>query len=205
MRRLSGLLLLVLVLSGCGHAAQEPKGQTSEPPVALVSTAAPASPDSVAATPGKKKAFPAYWAKQFAGLQLDTLYQLADFTSPSFLEGDFNGDNQQDIAFLVSHKRTGEKGILLLHQKTKEYFVFGAGREIDGMTNLDWIEVFEKIPKGESVAQTLVDEETGDIIGPDSLHAVTLKGEGIATHLLEACGGGIIYWNKNKYAWLHQE
>ncbi|WP_210465525.1 hypothetical protein [Rufibacter roseolus] len=160
----------------------------------------------MAATPGKKKALPSQWEKQLAGLQLDTLYQLADFTSPSFLEGDFNGDNQGDIAFLVSNKRTAEKGILILHgQKPKEYFVFGAGREVNEMTDLNWIEVFKKIPKGESVAQTLVDGETGDIIGPDSLHAVTLKGEGIFTHLLEECGGGIIYWKKNKYAWLHQE
>ncbi|WP_207435065.1 hypothetical protein [Sabulibacter ruber] len=203
---LSFAVLLTSGIWSCEQQIQEkqPVNQT---------TAENASEQTVAVTPASlekaesKPATPPKWAlTQFQDLDLDALYQFSAFTKPAFLEGDFNGDTLSDVAFLVQNLKTEEKGLLILHQKLpKEYFVLGAGSEVDGMTNLDWIEIFEKIPKGESVTSTLVDEETGDIIGPDSLHAVTLKGEGIYTHLAEACGGGIAYWNKNRYEWLHLE
>ena len=84
------------------------------------------------------------------------------------LKGDFNGDNKADFASIVKNKINKKIGVLIIHNsENRESYVFGAGKEVSEMTDLDWIEVFEILPKGEIVSPTLVDEETGDIIGQD--------------------------------------
>lgn len=47
------------------------------------------------------------------------------------------------------------------------------------MKNLDWIEVFKTLQKGQIISPTLVDEETGDIIGQDENQNFKLIGNGI--------------------------
>jgi hypothetical protein len=122
------------------------------------------------------------------------------------INGDFNGDQIDDFASIVKNLDNGFKGVLIVHDNdNKEYFLFGAGNEINGMTNLDWIDIFNKIPKGEIIAPTLVDSETGDIIGPDESKEFRLIGDGIYMHVDEACGGGILYWTGKNYEWCHIE
>jgi hypothetical protein len=73
------------------------------------------------------------------------------------------------------------------------------------MTNLDWIDTFKTIPKGEIIAPTLVDSNTGDIIGDDETQKFKLIGTGIYMHVDESEGGGILYWTGEKYDWYHIE
>jgi len=73
------------------------------------------------------------------------------------------------------------------------------------MTDLNWIEVFEILPKGEVVSPTLVDEQTGDIIGQDKSRSFKLIGNGIYMSAEESHGGGIIFWNNKEYQWYHIE
>ena len=120
--------------------------------------------------------------------------------------GDFNADQNEDFASVVKNLDNGFHGVLIVHNNDKlEYFLFGAGNEINGMKDLDWIDIFEIIPKGKIIAPTLVDTETGDIIGPDESQQFRLLGNGIFMHIEEASGGGILYWTGEKYEWCHIE
>tara|TARA_R100000306_G_C4357727_1_gene133659 strand:- start:46 stop:588 length:543 start_codon:yes stop_codon:yes gene_type:complete len=122
------------------------------------------------------------------------------------LTGDFNGDNKTDFAFVVKNKNNQKTGVLIIHNSVnQENFVFGAGKEIDNMTDLNWIEIFKIIPKGETVAPELVDEETGDLLGPDESQNFKLIGNGIYMSVTETHGGGIIFWNGKEYQWYHIE
>jgi len=122
------------------------------------------------------------------------------------INGDFNADGEDDFASLVTNKKNNFQGVIVIHKGDKhEYFVFGAGQEIDGMENLDWIDIFKVIPKGEIIAPTLVDSNTGDIIGDDETKKFKLIGTGIYMHVDESEGGGIIYWTGDKYNWYHIE
>ena len=65
------------------------------------------------------------------------------------LTGDFNGDNKTDFASIVKNKNNQKTGVLIVHNsENQENFVFGAGQEVDDMTDLKWIEIFKIIPKG---------------------------------------------------------
>lgn len=120
--------------------------------------------------------------------------------------GDFNADQKDDFASTVTNLKNGFRGVLIVHSKDKqEYFVFGAGNEIDGMKNLDWIDIFKTVPKGEIIAPTLVDSVTGDILGPDKANEFRLLGNGIFMHVDETEGGGILFWTGDKYDWYHLE
>lgn len=120
--------------------------------------------------------------------------------------GDFNADGKDDFASIVTNLENGFQGVLIIHNKDKqEYIVFGAGQDINGMKNLDWIDTFRTMPKGELIAPTLVDAETGDIIGPDSTKEFRLLGNGIFMDVDEADGGGILFWTGDKYEWYHLE
>jgi hypothetical protein len=122
------------------------------------------------------------------------------------LKGDFNGDNKVDFAFIVKNKNNQKTGILIIHNSTKqENFIFGAGKETKQITDLDWIQEFETLPKREIISPTLVDKETGDIIGQDETQNFELIGNGIYMSVEESHGGAIIFWNGKEYKWYHVE
>ena len=122
------------------------------------------------------------------------------------LKGDFNGDNKNDFASIVKNKNNQKIGVLIIHNsENNESYIFGAGKEVSEMTDLAWIEVFEILPKGEIVSPTLVDEETGDIIGQDESKSFKLIGNGIYMSVEESHGGGIILWDGKEYQWYHIE
>lgn len=120
--------------------------------------------------------------------------------------GDFNADQKMDFASIVTNQKNGFRGVIIIHNKEQqEYLVFGAGNEINGMKDLNWIDTFNTIPIGEIIAPTLVDTATGDIIGDDKTREFKLIGNGIYMHVDEADGGGIIFWNGHQYEWYHLE
>lgn len=47
--------------------------------------------------------------------------------NPFFIRGDFNGDGGMDIAFWISQKDTGFRGIAIIHSTLDTMYVFGAG------------------------------------------------------------------------------
>ncbi len=132
----------------------------------------------------------------------DSLELIADKN----LTGDFNGDNLKDFASIVKNKKDQKIGVIIIHNSNiQENFVFGAGNKIDDLTDLNWIEIFKTLPKGETVSPTLIDKKTGDIIGQDESQNFELIGNGIYMSVGESHGGGILFWNREEYKWYHIE
>jgi len=67
-----------------------------------------------------------WFIKSFKQLKLNHKYELKDYLKPPYLEADFNGDGHTDIAILVDERRTKKKGILIIQDEGRQYFVFGA-------------------------------------------------------------------------------
>ncbi len=128
------------------------------------------------------------------------------FDNNHFFYGDFNADMKMDFTAIVTNTKTNEKGVIIIHNSSEnKYQIFGAGIEIDGKTNLSWIDTFESIKKFTTIEPTIIDKETGDIITPKEKVEYKLQGNGIYMHENEVCGGGILYWTGTKYEWMHIE
>lgn len=181
------ILVLILCFSSCKEKAErktEPKKEKTE----------------LKAESNKPKVEP------IEKVDLSKIPDSLELITDKNLKGDFNGDNKTDFASIVRNKINQKIGVLILHNsENNESYVFGAGKEVSEMTDLDWIEVFEMLPKGEIVSPTLVDEETGDIIGQDESKNFRLIGNGIYMSVEESHGGGIIFWNGKEYQWYHIE
>lgn len=93
----------------------------------------------------------------------------------------------------------------MIIESPNKHILFGAGNIVDGMTDLSWIEIFKTIPKNEIVSPTMVNNETGDIIGKDTTKSFRLIREGIYFGLNGEGGAGIIFWNGKEYQWFHVE
>ncbi|WP_276497963.1 hypothetical protein [Pontibacter litorisediminis] len=193
--------IVAFVLSqGCGEAKQS----IGEPDV--VETGGAVKAAETVAEDQTTDVLPGWAEEVFLAQSLNQKYSLGAWMQPNILTGDFDGDKQEDVAFLIVNRATDEKGLMILyHDKGNNYSVFGAGTEFEDMRNMDWIEIFERVDAGQTVAPTLVDEETGDILGEDLENAVLLKSDAIFVHLAEACGGGIIYKKENGYGWINIE
>lgn len=92
---------------------------------------------------------------------------------------------------------------MLIHNKTNDHFVFGAGTSFDGSDNFDWADKWSVYNK-KTAFETQFDKKTGDILGGKE---VKLARPGILAMDYEdgsPYAGGIIYWNGKKYIWIHQ-
>jgi len=181
------ILVLILCFSSCKEKAErktEPKKEKTE----------------LKAESNKPKVEP------IEKVDLSKVPDSLELITDKKLKGDFNGDNKTDFASIVRNKNNQKIGVLILHNsENNESYVFGAGKQVSEMTDLDWIEVFETLPKGEIVSPTIVDEEAGDIIGQDESKNFKLIGNGIYMSVEESHGGGIIFWNGKEYQWYHIE
>ncbi|ULT23268.1 hypothetical protein KUH03_29250 [Sphingobacterium sp. E70] len=75
-----------------------------------------------------------------------------------------------------------------------------------GFDDISWVGVFEKAPKGEIYWNNVNDD--GEIITDEEVNEtdkIKLVNDGIFIHQAESCGGGVIYLNKGKFAWIQQE
>src|SRR6478672_11147267 len=54
-------------------------------------------------------------------------YDLSFRINPSYLEGDFNGDDKMDVAVLVTERSTGKLGIAIVHDTSGKVTILGAG------------------------------------------------------------------------------
>lgn len=147
---------------------------------------------------------PTWFSDSFKSKGLDKKYSIASFLKPSYLQADFNGDATKDIAVLVIEKATKRKGILLIHGKTSEHFLFGAGTNFgSGDKDFKWADKWALYTK-KTAQETQFDKESGDIMDGKT---VKLARPGILIEDYEdgaALAGGIIYWNGENYIWIHQ-
>jgi len=147
---------------------------------------------------------PAPFSDTFKSKGLDKKYVIVSFLNPSYLQADFNGDTMEDIAVLVTEKTIKKKGILLIHGKTNEQFVFGAGTSFgNGDKDFKWADKWSVYNK-KTALETQFDKASGDIIGSKTIKLVI---PGILIEDYEdgaAIADGIIYWNGKQYIWIHQ-
>jgi hypothetical protein len=147
---------------------------------------------------------PVWFSDTFKSKSLDKKYSITTLLKPSLLQADFNGDATQDIAVLVVEKATKRKGVLLVHGKTSEHFLFGAGTNFgNGGKDFKWADRWTLYTK-KTAQETQFDKESGDLIGSKM---VKLARPGILIEDYQdgaALAGGIIYWSGSKYIWIHQ-
>jgi hypothetical protein len=99
---------------------------------------------------------------------LDKKYTISYHLNPFYQRGDFDGDKIQDIAVSIKNKTSNKYGIMIIHKKTKQIFVLGAGKAIgNGGDNFDWMDAWNVYDKGKvhlGVGETTVPVLKGDAL-----------------------------------------
>jgi len=118
--------------------------------------------------------------------------------NPFYLEADFNGDEQLDIAFFVKHKTDEKKGILIIHGKSKKIFLLGAGNSFgNGGDDWNWLEVW-KVYRSKTAEKTTF-SDSYEIVGSET---VQLQNVAIEVSASESASN-LIIWNGEEYEWIH--
>lgn len=132
-------------------------------------------------------------------LTINKSYQLENRLNILFLEADFNGDKILDLTVPIFEINSGKKGFAIIHGKTFEIFIIGAGKLVqNGLSdNMDYIDIWKINSK--KINEAGADEETGN--GENG--NLILKNKSIEIEKSEL-GGGQIYWNGKNYAYFHQ-
>ena len=143
-------------------------------------------------------------ANDLKKLSLDQKYQPEAYLETSFQTADFNGDGHPDRAVAILEKKTGKKGILVVHGNTREYFVMGAGTPFgENDDDYRWADVW-RVYKDTTAYETEFDEESGDIIGGKAIKLARPALMIMAFEHGSPIAGGIIYWTGKEYIWIHQ-
>ncbi|MEI2274527.1 hypothetical protein OHD16_20435 [Sphingobacterium sp. ML3W] len=126
---------------------------------------------------------------------------------PSTVHCDLDGDNLTDTVQIVQNTKNEKYGLRFIFGNKKiEYLGMGTDILGQGFDDIDWVGIFEKAPK-EAVYWNNVNDD-GEIITDEEVKEadkIKLVNDGIFIHQAESCGGGIIYLNKGKFAWIQQE
>jgi hypothetical protein len=120
---------------------------------------------------------------------LSKQYSISDYNNPFYLEGDFNGDNVIDIAVSIKNIKTQKMGILIVHGKTNQCYILGAGNKFgNGGDNFKWMDIWRVY-------------RDKDISSDDSdTKKVNLKNLAIWVEKSETFSA-VIYWDGKFYQW----
>lgn len=132
-------------------------------------------------------------------LVINKLYKIENRLNPLYLEEDFNGDGILDLAIPIFEINSNKKGFAIIHGKTFEIFIIGAGKVVQNgfEDNMDYVDIWTI--NREEINEPGAEEETGN--GDDG--TLILKNKSIDISKSES-GGGLIYWNFTNYAYFHQ-
>ena len=118
---------------------------------------------------------------------------------PGFLEKDFTGDGSLDIAIFASKKSNEKKGVLFLLGDSDLMFLIRSGNSLDSAgDNFEWADSWEVFDQHMTYETTFL--ENGDIKGTQE---VKLDHAAISIREDED-SGGLIYYNGEKFVWIHQ-
>ena len=126
-------------------------------------------------------------------------YKIENRLNPLYLEEDFNGDGNLDIILPIFEVKTNKKGFAIIHGKTFEVFILGAGTLFKNALgdDQDYIDIWNINRNKEN--EPGIEEETGN--GENGILILENPSIEIAKSEL---GGGQIYWNGTEYAYFHQ-
>ncbi|GAA5024532.1 hypothetical protein GCM10011506_08220 [Marivirga lumbricoides] len=133
------------------------------------------------------------------GLILNQGYKIDNRLNPLNLQADFNGDGKLDIAVPIMEIKTGKVGFAIIHRKSNEVHILGAGTKVkngvsDDMSYIDlWKVNVEKVNEA-GLGENTGTGEKGELI---------LENPSLQIEKSEV-GGGQIYWDGNEYAYFHQ-
>ncbi|MCZ4244133.1 hypothetical protein [Pedobacter punctiformis] len=127
--------------------------------------------------------------------------------NPNFIICNLDDDQLADTVKIVQNTMNKKYGLKIIFGNNKVVYL-GIGKDIlgQGFDDLEWVGVFEKVPKGEIYWNNVNDK--GEIITKEDVNEkdkIKLPHDGIFIHQAEACGGGVIYLNKGKFEWIQQE
>ncbi|MGB0367797.1 MAG: hypothetical protein ACPGU4_02190 [Flavobacteriales bacterium] len=127
------------------------------------------------------------------GLQIGNQYEFDNRLNPLYLEADFNGDDNMDIAIPIRRTNSGKVGFAIIHGKTNKVYVIGAGKQIknDNSDNLTFIDIWK-------VNRKKINEPGVGNDEPLSLDNPSLE------LIKSEVGGGQVYWNGSEYVYFHQ-
>lgn len=120
-------------------------------------------------------------------------YKFDNRFNPLYLEADFNGDTEIDIAIPIEEIHSGKKGIAIIHGSTTEVHIIGAGKKYKNGSGDD-INFFDI---------WLVNRNKINPPGIDETKNLILKNPSIQVEKSEV-GGGQLYWNGQEYEYFHQ-
>ena len=147
-----------------------------------------AAPDAAA----QRHEIPQAVARAITNSSLAKNYELSFRTNPFYLRGDFNGDGNIDVAFLVQHRSTGKIGIAIVHGATGKVRILGAGTAIgNGGDDFEWMDTWQVYSK----ARTAKEHGKREV--------ARLRGDALLVGKTEA-GSALIYWNGKRYVWSQQ-
>src|SRR5882672_8641028 len=114
-----------------------------------VNTKAITQPDSLSSpSPGAIRNVPDAVKRALTNGSPGKEYDFSFRISPSYLEGDFNGDGKMDIAVLVKERSTGKLGIAIVHGTTEKVTILGAGIGIgNGGDDFEWMDSWQVYSK----------------------------------------------------------
>jgi hypothetical protein len=133
------------------------------------------------------------------GIKFQEEYEFDNRLNPLYLEEDFNGDGNIDLAIPIKQKKTDKVGFAIIHGQTNEIFIIGAGTEVkNGLSdNMSYIDIW-KVNREKKNEPGL--DENGEI---DKNGPLILKNPSMQVEKSEV-GGGQIYWNGTEYVYFHQ-
>jgi hypothetical protein len=119
-------------------------------------------------------------------------YDVSFHLTPSYLEGDFNGDGNIDVAVLVKQRATGKLGIAIVHGGMGKVTILGAGTPIgNGGDDFSWMDTWQVYSKGRGA------HAAGERNVPGLQTDALLVGKSEAASAL-------IYWNGKRYVWFQK-
>ncbi len=135
---------------------------------------------------------PHWILKTFSEKKLNNTYEFSFLINPFYLRGDFNGDNQADIALLIKEKKTKKLGIAIFHSDINNVVVVGAGNKIGNAgDDLKWLGIWR-------VRENNKTNQEAKTFDPPNL-----QGEAIYVESPESASG-LIFWNGKSYIWYQQ-
>lgn len=69
-------------------------------------------------------------------------YSISDTINPFYLEADFNGDKQVDVALFIINKENNKAGIMIVHRLTEKINLIGAGDDFGMGDDMVWVNVW---------------------------------------------------------------
>lgn len=110
-------------------------------------------------------------------------YELFTGLNPHYQRGRFDSDDKSDIAVTIREKRSGKRGIAIIHRSNGAVHIIGAGEPFgNGGDDFSWLGVWWVVER----------DVTGKAAAPSRDILVVEKPE---------AAGAIISWDGTKYIW----